>query len=327
MAEEAGPDRAATIASPRAGANVDPPGDDKLVHQAFIYASPEQFVAGMAPFVREGLERGDTVFAAAHRPNVEALREELGEDSELVQLHDTTEWCVQPYERLQAFLGLVDALPEGTTLRAMGEPVWVGSDAVVRQWGRYESIINLALAHAPMRFICLYDGATLPDDILAYAVHTHPEQVQSAGGTVTCEAFVPPAEFVPGSPAAQPRGLTELPLDGPSLRRAVGEQALEAGMSLERAEEFVLSVYEVTSNALIHGGAPVRAHVWRQAGELIFRISDSGPGLRDPLAGWLPPADVAGGGWGLPIARQLCDAVEIVPREPGTTVSLHLSIA
>ena len=320
MAEEAGPDKAATMASPRARAN-------ELVHQAFIYASPEDFVAGMAPFVREGLERGDVVFAAAHRPNVEALREELGEDSEFVQLHDTTEWCVRPYERLQAFLSLVDELPEGTTLRAMGEPVWAGSDAVIRQWARYESIINLALAHAPMRFICLYDGAALPDDTLAHAAHTHPEQVLSAGGTVPCSAFVPPAEFVPGSAAAQPQGLEQLPLDGPSLRRTLTAQALDAGMSLELAEEFVLSAYEVTSNALTHGHAPVQAQVWEHAGELIFRISDSGPGLRDPLAGWLPPADVAGGGWGLPIARQLCDAVEIVPSESGTTVSLHLSIA
>ena len=161
------------------------------MHQAFIYGSPEEFVAGMAPFVREGLERGDTVFAAAHRPNVEALREELGKESELVRLHDTTEWCVQPYERLQAFLSLVDELPEGTTLRAMGEPVWVGSDAVLRQWGRYESIINLALADAPMRFICLYDGAALADDILAYATHTHPEQVESGGDTVACSASFP----------------------------------------------------------------------------------------------------------------------------------------
>jgi anti-sigma regulatory factor (Ser/Thr protein kinase) len=98
-------------------------------------------------------------------------------------------------------------------------------------------------------------------------------------------------------------------------------------MSLERAEEFVLSAYEVTSNAFVHGAEPIRAYAWAQDGELIFRISDSGPGLRDPLAGWLPPEDLAGGGWGLPIARQLCDAVEIAASPAGTTVSLHRAIA
>ena len=35
-----------------------------LAHQAFLYDSPEDFVAAMAPFARSGLERGDVVFAA-----------------------------------------------------------------------------------------------------------------------------------------------------------------------------------------------------------------------------------------------------------------------
>jgi anti-sigma regulatory factor (Ser/Thr protein kinase) len=297
-----------------------------LSHRAFIYGSPSDFVAGMAPFARDGLEQGDTVFAAAHRPNIEALREELGDDAAEVQLHDTAQWCVRPYERLQAFRALVGELPPGTTLRAMGEPVWVGSEAVLRQWARYESIINLALAGAPMEFVCLYDGAALPDEILAHALHTHPEQVPAGGGTIPCETFVEPAQFFPGPAASQPRGLSRLPLDGPALRRSVAAQAVGAGMSQERAEEFVLSAYEVTTNALVHGADPMRAYVWAQDGELIFRISDSGPGLRDPLAGWLPPEDLSGGGWGLPIARQLCDAVEIAAGPAGTTVSLHRSI-
>jgi anti-sigma regulatory factor (Ser/Thr protein kinase) len=281
----------------------------------------------MAPFVRGGLEQGDTVFAAAHRPNIEALREELGGDAAQVQLHDTAQWCVRPYERLQALGVLVGELPQGARLRAMGEPVWIGSQAVLRQWARYESIINLALAGAPMDFVCLYDGAALPDEILAHALHTHPEQVPAGGGSIPCGSFVEPAQFVPGPAESQPAGLSRLPLDGPSLRRAVSAHAVGAGMSLERAEEFVLSAYEVTSNAFVHGAEPIRACAWAQDGELIFRISDSGPGLRDPLAGWLPPEDLAGGGWGLPIARQLCDAVEIAASPAGTTVSLHRAIA
>lgn len=296
---------------------------DCLAHQAFIYSSPEDFVASMAPFVREGLEHGDKVFAAARLPNVEALREELGGDAASVDLHDATEWCTRPYDRLQAFKQLVAETPDGRILRAMGEPVWDGSDAVVRQWARYESIINLALADAPMRFICLYDGASLPDDILDYAVRTHPEQVDQ-GATVACDGYVAPDEFLPGLPPDPPPSAHELPSAGTTFRRIVAERALAAGVTRERAAEFVVAANEIATNALLHAGGPVSAHVWEKDDELVCRIADAGPGLTDPLAGWLPPPRPSIGGWGLPLARQLCDAVEIVPRADGTVISLAL---
>ena len=55
-----------------------------LVHQAFLYGSQEEFVAAMSPFVRDGLELGDTVFAATKRSNIDALREDLAGDGDLV---------------------------------------------------------------------------------------------------------------------------------------------------------------------------------------------------------------------------------------------------
>jgi hypothetical protein len=70
----------------------------------------------------------------------------------------------------------------------------------------------------------------------------------------------------------------------------------------------------------------VEAYLWADNGELICQIADAGPWNGDPLAGWVPPTPFALGGWGLPIARQLCDAIEITPRETGTIVSLHVSL-
>jgi anti-sigma regulatory factor (Ser/Thr protein kinase) len=82
----------------------------------------------------------------------------------------------------------------------------------------------------------------------------------------------------------------------------------------------------VATNALMHGRPPVTAQLWADDGELICQIADAGLWNADPLAGWLPPISPRLGGWGLPIARQLCDAVEITPRETGTTVSLYVSL-
>src|SRR5262245_28108700 len=118
----------------------DGPPASHLAHEAFLYDSTDEFVGTMAPFVRAGLERGDRVFAAAKGCGASALLEELGDDAGLVELHDATRWKTRPYERLQAFMRMADELEDGQGLTAMGEPVWDGSEAVIRQWARYESI-------------------------------------------------------------------------------------------------------------------------------------------------------------------------------------------
>lgn len=302
-------------------------GQSTLAHQAFLYGSPDEFVAAMAPFARAGLDRGDVVFAATKGPNLTALREELGEDANAVQLEDTTEWMVRPYERLQAFKQMVAGLEPGQSLSAMGEPVWVGTPAVIRQWARYESIVNLALADAPMRFVCLYDSATLPDDILRYAAQTHPERVEGDGDTIACDHFVVPGEFVAGTPTSRADDALEVSLDLPALRRLLADYGSDLGEPEGRVDELVLAASEVATNALRHSGADgSEVGVWSDDDEIVCQIRDRGSWEPDPLAGWVPPPAGSPSGWGLPIARQLCDAVEIVHAEGGgTTVSLHFA--
>jgi anti-sigma regulatory factor (Ser/Thr protein kinase) len=301
-----------------------PPGSH-LAHLAFFYDSTNEFVDELAPVVRAGLERGDKVFAAAKGPSATALREELGDDAEFLELHDTEAWKTRPYERLQAFRHMADELDAGQGLTAMGEPVWAGSEAVLRQWARYESIINLALAHAPMRFLCLYDSSALTDEILDYAVRTHPSRLED-GASEPCPAFEPPAEFVLVPPAPAPHRARVLPTETMAMRRAVYVEATGAGMAPERAEELVLAASEALTNAMVHGEPPLRALLWTEEGEMVCRIGDSGPGIADPLAGWLPPPYPTQGGWGLPIARQLCDALELARDESGTAVSLYMAL-
>jgi anti-sigma regulatory factor (Ser/Thr protein kinase) len=294
-----------------------------LAHEVFLYESPEDFVAVMAPFLREGLERGDKLFAATKPRNIDALREELGPGAKAVQLEDTAEWCSRPYERLHAFKRLVAELPPGGVLRALGEPVWSDSAAVRRQWARYESIINVALADAPMRFVCLYDRTRVPSEVLDYAERTHPARLEHSGSS-ECSAFEPPERFLPGRPEATPGDALELPLHGPLFRRGVVDVALEQGLAPDRVDDFVLAAHELMTNALRHGAAPVDARIWSNGEELVCRVSDAGPGVREPLAGWLPPPSTEPqGGWGLPIARQLADALEITSDGGGTTASVH----
>jgi hypothetical protein len=113
-------------------------GRGALDHQALLYGSPDEFVSAMAPFVRAALERGDIVLAASKRPNIAALREELGADADAVRLEDTMEWMTRPFDRLQAFKQAVSDLPPGRSLSAMGEPNREGSPAPNRHWARYQ---------------------------------------------------------------------------------------------------------------------------------------------------------------------------------------------
>jgi anti-sigma regulatory factor (Ser/Thr protein kinase) len=302
-----------------------------LVHRACFYDSAAELTRAVEPIVRAGLRGGDVVFAAAKPATLEALRDLLGDEAGHVELHDGGEWCARPWERLGAIREMLASLPDGTTLYVLGEPPWGGSDAAVREWARFESIVNLALAGAPVVSVCLYDERELPDEILRHGRRTHPERL--AYGTVSrCEDFVPPAELVPA--LALPvegipfDGIRELTLNGNqhAFRAALTRAATELGVPRERLEQVVVAVNEVATNALLHGRPPLRARCWAAGGDFVCEIVDSGPGLTDPLAGWLLPATPSEGGWGLSIARQLCDAVEIAPEGEGTRVTLHVEL-
>jgi anti-sigma regulatory factor (Ser/Thr protein kinase) len=298
-----------------------------LEHQAFVYPSRDAFVGEAAPLVRAALDDGDTAFVAAKRANVEALREELGDLAGPVLLEDAGEWCTKPYDRLQAVRRLVARVPPGRRVLAFGEPVWDGPEPVRREWARYESVINLALADAPLRFVCLYDGGVLPDRLLDYALETHPVQVEE-GACARCGHYVAPARFSPGAPPVPPAAAPEIPVEeAAAFRVRVAAEARAAGLDPRRTDDLVLAASEVATNALRHGRGPITASLWTEGGLLACRVEDRGSGVRDPLAGWTPPARPDQGGWGLVLARKLCDAVDVETGEHGSAVVLHVALA
>jgi anti-sigma regulatory factor (Ser/Thr protein kinase) len=302
-----------------------------LLHHALVYGSPAELAATVEPLLREGMERGDALFVATKRSNIDALRAALGGDAALVELHDTDAWQTRPAGRLVAVRRMLDGLAPGRELLAFGEPVWSGPDAVQREWARYESVINSALASAPLRFFCLYDSSALPDEILGHGLCTHSHVVEG-GATRVSDGFTPPEQFVPSLGAADseaPNGdVRELDFDGDhhSFRVALSRMAHERGVEGERAEDLVIAANEVSTNALRHATPPIGARVWTTGDQLVCEISDSGPGIDDPLAGWALPDHLTPGGWGLPLSRRLCDALEIAADGGGSRVRLYVSL-
>jgi anti-sigma regulatory factor (Ser/Thr protein kinase) len=198
----------------------------------------------------------------------------------------------------------------------------------VRDWARHESVLNLAFAGYPVSFVCPYDASELPPEIIEHAESTHPMIVGPEGASYS-EAYESPLEFCRrldssvAHPAGEPRaelsfGLADLSV----VRRTIGSFALDAGLPRSRADELVLAVNEIATNAIVHGRSPATLRAWRGDGELVFEVSDSGSGIKDVLAGQLTPAKGDPGGRGLWLTRLLCDAVEIT-NGTGCTVSLH----
>jgi anti-sigma regulatory factor (Ser/Thr protein kinase) len=304
---------------------------DELTHQAFLYDGAEQFATAMAPIVRTAAGRGDKVFVAAKRASIDALRAELGGVADGVELHDTLDWHPRPVHRLMAVERMIAELPPGSRLLALGEPVWTGSEAVRREWARYESTINVALADAPLRFVCLYDRSELPEAILGYALGTHPEVVDGAA-VRPCAAFEPPEQFVrrlDAAGAAPPgRDHHDIAFDGDPhvFRGLLADLALECGMSADRADELVLAANEVVTNAVVHGEPPISARCWVADGDFVCEIADGGRGVADPFAGWALPPPGAEGGWGLALARRICDALEVTDRG-GDAARVRLYVA
>ncbi|MGH2683117.1 MAG: anti-sigma factor RsbA family regulatory protein [Actinomycetota bacterium] len=302
-----------------------------LEHPALLYERMEDFLGVMVPYVSAGIEREEVVFVAARGVMVGALRDELGTRAAGARLEDTDEWYPHPATRLRAFNELITGeLGAGAKrFRLAGEPVWpAGPPELVREWQRYESVLNAVLAPFPATLVCLYDASRLDGSILDGARRTHPV-VFGAGGEQPSGEFVAPEEFLPGwNPSLDPPPSSAVRMpevaDLSFARWFLQEEALRAGIEPKRAADLVLAANEVLTNAVQYANGLTALWAWVDDGEFICQIEDRGQGLADSLAGYRPPGDDIAAGRGLWLARQLVDLLQIVPGPSGTAVRLHI---
>lgn len=307
------------------------PSEAHLEHPALLYGTEQEFLGYMVPYVSAGIEAGDVVFVAAHGSLLPGLRRELGAGADAVRLADTDVWHPHPMPRLRAFHEFVtEEIAAGATrFRLAGEPVWPeGPPELIREWQRYESVLNRVLAPFPVTLVCLYDAARLDRAILETARRTHPWIV---GGSTEGSSgeFVEPEDFLtrwsfelpPPPPSAVRRSGSE---DLAGFRRFLEEQALLAGVGAERAFDLLVAANEALTNAVMHSDGVAAVWAWWEDGRFVCQIDDRGRGIGDPLAGYRPPSPEVSEGRGLWLARQLVDLVQIVPRSDGTSVRLHL---
>jgi anti-sigma regulatory factor (Ser/Thr protein kinase) len=302
-----------------------------LVHDAFVYSSEDEFLAGSLPFLEEGVERGEPILAAPTHANARLLQERLGRRVGSVDWAENSE-SHRTVERLGLFLEFIQGhIDRGAArVRLLGEPCWPERGGPgVAEWKRYESFLNVALAPHRVWLVCPYDSSRLAPDIVEDARRTHPS-MGFGESRADSPDYLDPIDFarriddvrLPRPPAEAAEGYFRTAAD---VRRFVREHGLPAGVEAERLEDAELAASEVAANVFRHAADVARIRAWTEDDRFVCEIDDTGRGIHDPFAGYELPEPTAPAGRGLPIARRLADVVEVRTIGTGTVVRLHFT--
>jgi anti-sigma regulatory factor (Ser/Thr protein kinase) len=300
-------------------------------HEAFIYGGLDEFVEGTSAFVRAGLEHEEPTLVVVSEAKIRLLREELGADADRVQFADMTRVGANPARIIPAWREFVhEHYGSRRPLRGIGEPATPERDAAALvECHLHEALLNLAFADAEsFRLLCPYDAKALGPAAIEEAKRTHPFLV--AHGVETASTRYRGMEMA-SSPFSAP--LPEPPFDAEELaydagtmdvvRALIVHRSIEAGLSERGMQDLVLAVDEMATNSIRHGGGRGVLRVWQEPDALICEVRDRGR-IHEPLVGRVRPAIGQVGGFGVWLANQVCDLVQIRSVAAGTVVRLHM---
>jgi anti-sigma regulatory factor (Ser/Thr protein kinase) len=300
-------------------------------HEALLHAGDDGYLSGAVPFVRDGLEHGEPVLVATTPHRIGLLRDALGPDGAGVRYTDMTEAGRNPARIIPAWAQFLADRRPGARARGIGEPIWPQrTNAELVECQLHESLLNLAFADARgFRLMCPYDTGTLDGRVLHEARCSHPVitelGVPGASRRYRGTAAVS-APFDAPLPAP-PAGREVLGFDQdalPDVRALVARRARAAGLPRTRVEDLVLAVNELATNSVRHAGGLGVLLAWEEPGAAVCEVRDQGR-LRDPLAGRRRPERPELGGWGLWIANQTCDLVQLRSGAGGTVVRVRMA--
>lgn len=115
--------------------------------------------------------------------------------------------------------------------------------------------------------------------------------------------------------------------DLPLVRRRTASWALRAGMAADTADDFVIAVNEIATNAVRHGSPEATLRLWVEDRAGLAEICDQGYWPGAGAASPPPRRQPEHGGMGLEVARMVCDDLRIKAATTGTAVRLRMSLA
>jgi anti-sigma regulatory factor (Ser/Thr protein kinase) len=304
----------------------------RFEHEAMFYRGDDDFLAGLLPYVRDGLDADEAVVVAEPRPRLELLRDALGDDAGDVEFLDMAEIGANPARIIPVWRAVLDRhTGEGRRLRGVGEPVYVGRRAAeLVECRLHELLLNHAFDDGPgWRLLCPYDQAHLPRAVTQEALRTHPVRSTSDFRRPSL-GYAPGghrdgfAERLPAPGDAVLRGSFG-PADVPATRRTVAHWARSCGLPEDQVEVLELAASELATNSIRHGGGSGTVAMWLDGSAAVVEFSDAGV-LTDPMSGRRTPTLEQEGGHnreiGLYLVNQLCDLVQLRSSDRGTTVRI-----
>jgi anti-sigma regulatory factor (Ser/Thr protein kinase) len=298
-----------------------PAVDARAPHDALFFDSAQQLAEVAGPFLTRGLAEGDAAVAVVSTQTAGVLAEAVDGDPRLHVLDTAEIYGSRTPAAITAFRRLAQEHDPGggRQVRVVGEVDFGTTHREWLEWQRYEAVLNEAFSGWPLWGLCLFDTRRLAGPVLESARHTH-SHVATPAGRHANPGFVDPGDYLRSLPVPdEPLESTEPVLavtdvdDFAALRHAVTGALAPLRAHPERAEDFLLAVDEMTSNAIRHGAPPVSLRLWIAEDRVVCAVGDGGPGWDDPFAGYGPAhgEDLSRGGMGLWLARQLCDHVDI----------------
>ena len=304
---------------------------DVFRHEAFLYGDTAEFVDGVSSFLREGIAADEPALVVVSAAKIEALRDELGRDAERVIFADMAGVGLNPARIIPAWREFVAAHPH-RWLRGVGEPIWAErTPAELVECQTHESLLNLAFAGTPAWWLlCPYDTTSLPTDVLDEAHRSHPYVMHRDGHEDSATYDTARATFPFSRPLPAPPPDAEEMAFGPGdlleVRRFVAGHTAAAAFGEARAHDFGLAVNELATNSLRHGGGGGTVLAWREGGTLLCEVRDSGH-ISQALVGRRRPATEQENGWGVWLANQICDLVQIHSSPHGTAIRVRMTRA
>ncbi len=300
---------------------------DRFRHLALLYRGYGEYLSAVRTFIQACAARGDAVFIAVPERKAQLVRQELGDDSAHMTLADMAELGRNPARIIPAVLDYASQ-HRGKNVCFVGEPIWPGRTAEeIQEATRHEVLTNLAFRDSPVRVLCPYDGARLPESVLADTACTHPAVIRDRQEMASDSYLEPPQlpprctrELSPPPGHAEVLGYRD---DLRPVRSFVASRAERAGLSEMRAWDLVLAADELAGNTVRHTGGGGTVRLWRTGDRLICQVSDTGQ-ITDPLAGRRVPSEEGLGGRGLWLVNQLCDLVQARTGRTGTVTRLHM---
>ncbi|MFC5728147.1 MULTISPECIES: sensor histidine kinase [Nocardioides] len=304
---------------------------DPFVHPALFYRTDEEYLAGLVPFVLDGLRIGEPVAAALPTERLGLLESALGTEAAEVTLIDMTEAGRNPGRIIPGVLRAFADRHRRTHVRIIGEPIWAGrSDSEYPACVQHEALINTAFRSRMVTIVCPYDVRRLESHVVADALATHP-LIWEAGHEQVSLRYAPdavvarynlPLDGTGGAASWTVRSAADLS----GARRFAAAEADQAGLSRDRISDLELVVSELATNSLQHAAGACSLSIWAEADHVICESRDLGQ-IEDPLAGRRPPLDGQPHGRGLLLVNHLADLVRVHTTPDGTTVRAYFRLA